>query len=110
MTSQNDGHKTPVTAAQGGPSQPTPSTTEVDQAAIAADAHAIFADRARFFTDDFGRICNAEGVAVAIAIVDDPKVPNQPLVFIRGSEYEAAKMLVHVLRVLRDQITKQITP
>jgi len=74
-----------------------------------SDAHAIFDERFRILTDPFGNICEREGIINAIAIMRDPKLPRQPIVFLRGSKYEAAKMIAALLRQLQQQILTEIS-
>lgn len=73
------------------------------------DAHAIFDERFRTLTDPFGSTCEHEGIVNAIAIISDPKLPRQPIVFLRGSKYEAAKMVAALLRQLQQQILAEIS-
>ncbi len=74
-----------------------------------SDAHAIFDERFRTLTDPFGSTCEREGIIDAIAIIRDPKLPRQPIVFLRGSKYEAAKMIASLLRQLQQQILTEIS-
>lgn len=75
-----------------------------------SNAHGIFDERFQLFTDAFGSTCEQENVATAAAIVIDPKMPQQPIIFTRGNEYELAKLLTVVLRSLQQQIIMKITP
>lgn len=72
------------------------------------DAHGIFDERFRLFADPFGSTCERENVKTAVFIVDDPKIPRQPVVFLRGNKYEAAKLLAALLRQLQQQILRDI--
>lgn len=73
------------------------------------DAHAIFAERSELFMAPLGAVCESEGVNVAVAIVLDPTNPRQPIVYIRGGEYDAAKLLASLLRQIQQRVLEQIT-
>lgn len=71
-------------------------------------AHGIFDERFRLFTDAFGNTCEQEGARTAIAIVVDPKLPT-PIVFMRGSEYDVAKLVATLLRHLQQEVLSNIS-
>jgi len=97
---------------KSGPSEGgAPSTTETgSKGADGPDAHGIFDERFAVFTDAFGATCEQEHVRTAIAIVSDPKLPREPIVFMRGNEYDVAKLLAALLRRINQDILRKITP
>ncbi len=72
------------------------------------NAQGIFDERFRLFIDEFGDTCERENVKTAMAIVVDPKLSNQPIVFLRGNEYEIAQLLASMLRKLQQEIMNKI--
>jgi hypothetical protein len=72
------------------------------------DPQSIFDQRFQIFMDQFGEICETENVPASIAIVVDPKIEDQPLVFTRGGTYEVATLLAHVLRNMKRMINDEL--
>lgn len=101
---------TELTSAESGPTEANDTAGIGQEPAASVDAHGIFDERFRLFTDAFGHTCEHEGVSTAVTIVVDPKLPQQPLVFVRGDEYAVAKLLASLLRRLKQQIEEKITP
>jgi hypothetical protein len=91
----------------------TETTMSADRDAPGApdspDAQGIFDERFSLFTDAFGNTCEQEKVRTAILIIDDPKLPRKPIVFMRGNEYDAAQLLAALLRQLRHEIIDKIS-
>lgn len=79
-------------------------------AAHGPDSHGIFDERLRLFTDAFGDACDREGVIASVAIVADPAFPGRPILFVRGNEYDVAKLLAGALRHMTQRIMQNITP
>jgi hypothetical protein len=74
----------------------------------AEDPQSIFDQRFQIFMDQFGEICEKEDVPISIAIVVDPQIQDQPLVFTRGGTYEAATVMAHVLRNMKQMISNEL--
>jgi hypothetical protein len=72
------------------------------------DPQSIFDQRFQIFMDQFGEICEKEDVPISIAIVVDPKIQDQPLVFTRGGTYETATVMAHVLRNMKQMINDEL--
>lgn len=88
-----------------------PGSIEIgSQHADGPNAQGIFDERFRLFTEAFGSTCEQEGVTAAVVIVNDPKIPNKPIVMIRGNEYAAAQLLAALLRRLQHDILNRISP
>jgi hypothetical protein len=68
----------------------------------------IFDERFQLFMNQFGEICENEDVPIAVAIVIDPKIENQPLIFTRGGTYETASLTAHVLRNMKQMINSEL--
>ena len=73
------------------------------------DHQGIFDQRFSLFMNQFGETCETEHVHTAIAIVLDPQIPSQPLIFTRGSKYEGARTLAMVLRHLKREIDQELS-
>lgn len=58
----------------------------------------------------FGAACDAMKVKLAVAVAVDPQFPDTPIVFVRGGEYDAGQLLASLLRQLRQQVLKKLTP
>lgn len=83
------------------------STTREPQG---ADLRAIFDERSELFIGPLGAACDAVGVKTAVAVVIDPAFPTNPIVFVRGGEYDAAKLLASLLRQLQQHVLEEMTP
>lgn len=68
----------------------------------------IFDARFGLFMNEFGAICEKENIKLAIAAVIDPKLPKEPMVFMRGHEYDIALLLSKILKGLKAQINKNL--
>lgn len=71
------------------------------------DRQAIFEERFTALMNGFGEACKANNVDIAVAIALHPK-EQEPLVFVRGDEYDSARILAYVLRSMKQQITEQL--
>jgi len=80
----------------------------VPKVGLAEDLQSIFDQRFQIFMDQFGEICEKENVPISIAIVIDPKIQDQPLVFTRGGTYEVATVMAHVLRNMKRIINDEL--
>lgn len=81
---------------------------DADDCEAAEDLQSIFDQRFQIFMDQFGEICEKEDVPISIAIVVDPKIQDQPLVFTRGGTYETATVMAHVLRNMKQMINDEL--
>lgn len=70
----------------------------------ARDNLSIFDERFSLFMTQFGQTCQEAGVELALAVVIDPKLPGQPLIFSRGETYELARLTRDLLGMLRQQV------
>lgn len=71
------------------------------------DRQRIFDERFQLFTESFGKTCETEGVQNAIALVLDPKLES-PIVFVKGDNYTAAKLLAALLRQMKSFIAQEL--
>lgn len=67
----------------------------------------IFAERFDVLMNGFGQACEQNEVAISIAIAIHPK-EEQPMVFIRGHHYDAAKLIAFVLRKLKIDLLQEL--
>jgi hypothetical protein len=68
----------------------------------------IFDERFHAIMDPFGQACEQHQMDVAIAIAmhaDD----TQPIVFVRGHEFDAASLMGKVLRRIQDHLMRELT-
>ena len=72
------------------------------------NTQSIFDERFQLFMNQFGEICENEDAPVAVAIVIDPKIKDQPLIFTRGGTYETASLIAHVLRNMKQMIDNEL--
>ena len=70
----------------------------------------IFEERFDLFMSQLSTRVEEEQAPVAIAIVVDPKYPATPMIFKTGHIYDQAQLLTNVLRLLKDQMDKELTP
>lgn len=84
-----------------------PDTPETPQ--IKAELEKIFAERFELFMSQLSERVEEEKVPVAIAIVVDPKYPSTPMVFKTGHIFDQARLLANTLRVLRQQIDRELS-
>jgi|TARA_R110000751_G_scaffold15863_2_gene50989 hypothetical protein len=80
----------------------SPNTTEEKS------TQSIFDERFHVFMNQFGETCEDEGATIAIAIVVDPKIKDQPIIFTRGGSYETAMLMAHVLRNMKQMINNEL--
>lgn len=71
------------------------------------DRQRIFAERFNKLTNEFGRQCDADNIHTAIAIAQYPD-EAQPVVFMRGSLYDAACLLARVLRNIKEMMADEL--
>jgi len=72
------------------------------------NTQSIFDERFQLFMNQFGEICENENAPIAVAIVIDPKIEDQPLIFTRGGTYETASLMAHVLRNMKQMINNEL--
>lgn len=94
--------------AANGPEAQTESPKKPADGSSGAGTQDIFDNRFRLFMDTFSEVCEQESVPVAIAIVCDPKIQRGPLIFMRGDDYETARVLAKLLRHLKDKIAQEL--
>lgn len=61
-------------------------------------------NRSELYFKGLDNKCDEEGAELAIAIVVDPKTPMQPLIYVRGEPYDAARLICAVARHLKGQL------
>ena len=71
------------------------------------DHQSIFEERFATLMNGFGETCEANNVQTAIAIAIHPE-EEMPIVFIRGGEYDTARLLAYVLKGIRQQINREL--
>ena len=69
----------------------------------------IFEERFELFMSQLSERVETENVPVAIAIVVDPKYPASPMVFKSGHIFDQARLLANTLRVIKQQIDKELS-
>lgn len=73
-----------------------------------AEAQVIFDERMALFMTPLLESCKREHVPVAVAIVYDPKIPEEPLIFTRGGTYPVARALASLLRRMKTVIDQEL--
>ncbi len=73
----------------------------------AKDNQAIFEERFSKLMNGFGESCESNNVEIAIAIAKHPN-ENEPLVFVRGGEYDCARLMAYVLKSMKQQIMAEL--
>lgn len=81
--------------------------TDRQPSIYSSETQRIFAERFNALMNGFGEDCEANKVELAIAIAMHPE-ENEPLVFIRGDEYNAARILAFVLKRLKANIMDEL--
>lgn len=71
------------------------------------DRQRIFEERFSTLMNGFGEACESENVEVAVAIAVHPD-ENEPVVFVRGSELDTARLLAYVLRSMKEKIDLEL--
>lgn len=71
------------------------------------DSQTMFEQRFDALMNGFGKACEENGVSVSLAIAVHPE-EDMPLVFIRGEEYEVARVVAAVYRQLKNQIMQEL--
>lgn len=69
----------------------------------------IFDARFAKLTDGFGQACEQEDVALAIAIAIHPE-EKHPIIFIKGHEYDIAKLLTSLLKEMTRNLINGLNP
>lgn len=69
----------------------------------------IFDARFAKLTDGFGQACEQENVTLAVAIAIHPE-EKHPIVFIKGHEYDIAKLLTRLLREMTRNLMTGLNP
>lgn len=64
------------------------------------EAQRIFEERFNALMNGFGDACESQNINLAVAIAVHPK-ENEPLVFVRGDEYNVARVLAYVLKRMK---------
>lgn len=91
-------------------SQNTPIGTENGVGEGVSDPRqTIFDARFAKLTDGFGQACEHEQVDLAIAIAIHPE-EKHPIVFIKGHEYDIAKLLANLLREITRNLMTGLNP
>ncbi len=92
---------------------PTKHQDSTGEPPDASESQAIFDDKSKKFEKlmtPFGEACESNGIQSAFAFAVDPANPAEPIIFMRGQQYEVAAILARVLRQLRNDIIRDITP
>lgn len=71
------------------------------------DRQRIFEERFATLMNGFGQACEENDVNIAVAIAIHPD-EDEPIVFMRGGEYDAARLLAYVLRRMKQQIATEL--
>jgi hypothetical protein len=76
--------------------------------ANAAESHlSMFEQKFADLMNGFGASCEKEKVETAIAIAIHPEEAT-PMVFMRGNEYEVARIMAMVFKELRNQLLQEL--
>lgn len=81
--------------------------SEKDQNTEAQEPKSEEQVRAEYFITDLDKKLIAEGVAVALIAIIDPKT-HQPIVYNRGTSYQLAKLGASLTRYFKDQLNKEL--
>lgn len=67
----------------------------------------IFEAKFELYMDNFGKVCSANNIEIAFALVVDPS-QTDPIVFTRGHIYDITKTLAQIVRYLKQQINEEL--
>jgi hypothetical protein len=67
----------------------------------------MFEQRFNALMNGFGEACESNKIDISIAIAIHPQ-EEKPLVFIRGDEYDVARLMAVVLRQLKHQVLREL--
>lgn len=73
-----------------------------------SNTQVIFDERFSLFMNQFGETCENENTIISFAAVVDRKLPSNPIIFMRGNEYDVAVLLTRILRQLKTKINDSI--
>jgi hypothetical protein len=102
MSVDMTGDNIPVNQEEQVPTPQTPSVPTLDTGPAPDPQTALQAERMGHYFAEFDKICEQNN-AVVVAMVYDP-VMKKPLIYCRGSLFEATKMTVNTARLLRDKL------
>jgi len=103
---QNDETKTPETDAVPN-TIPNMEAAETDEAI--KDPEVTYNDRKEFMLGDFISKIETEGIEVAIAIIIDPKIQNQPIMHAHGATYNLAKASCQIAKYFKAQLDQELS-
>lgn len=96
--------------SENGNIEPNENTDGMDlrsEGSIEQDRQAIFEERFSKLMNGFGEACETDNVEIAIAIAKHPE-EGEPLVFVRGGEYDCARLMAYVLKNMKQQIMAEL--